>query len=104
MGWALALVATIAPMVCRRRLMKTLHACIFEPELGRRLHWLSHALIAIIISRFIAACVAFSQINDYQVSFSLGIWGTAVAAIVAYPIQEMGRDVALGTEQIRPFV
>lgn len=105
LSWLVAFVATMAPIVCLRRLGNALYS---QPPLSlavaRRFHWLGHALIANIFFGFVAAGIASSQINDYQVSFSLGFWGTFVAATIAYMVAEMVREGALAAEENRAFV
>src|SRR5574337_616578 len=93
LAWLLAFVATIAPIVCLRSLGKALYT---QPPLSfivaRRFLWLGHALLAA------------SQIKAYQLTFSLGFWGTVIAAILAYVVAEIVREGARAAEENREFV
>ena len=105
LGWLLGFVATMAPLVCLRRLGKALHV---QPPLSslvaQRFRWLGHALLGNIAIGFVASCVAASQIKGYQITFSLGFWGTVIAAILAYVVAEMVREGARAIEENREFV
>lgn len=105
LAWLLAFVATIAPIVCLRSLGKALYT---QPPLSfivaRRFLWLGHALVTNIVIGFAAALLAASQIKAYQLTFSLGFWGTVIAAILAYVVAEIVREGARAAEENREFV
>ena len=101
----LAFVATMAPIVCLRRLGYALYTqAPLSFVVARRFSWLGHALVANIVIGFAAGVIAASQINEYQISFSLGFWGTFIAAILAYVVAEMVREGARAAEENREFV
>ncbi|MEO8988648.1 MAG: hypothetical protein ABI293_11560 [Rhodanobacter sp.] len=101
----LAFVAAIAPIVCLRRLGYALYTqAPLSFVVARRFSWLGHALVANIVIGFAAGVIAASQINEYQISFSLGFWGTFIAAILAYVVAEMVREGARAAEENREFV
>lgn len=101
----LAFVAALAPIVCLRGLGKALYN---QPPLsfivGRRFLWLGHALVVNIVVGWIAAFIFASQIKQHQLSFSLGFWGTFIAAILAYVVAEIIREGALAAKENREFV
>ena len=105
LGWLLAFVATMAPLVCLRRLGKALHT---QPPLSfivaRRFRGMGHALLANIVIGFAASWIAASQVDDYQITFSLGFWGTVIASLLAYVVAEMVREGARAIEENREFV
>lgn len=103
--WLLVLVATMAPIVCLRRLGNALYT---QPTLSaavaKGFQWLGHTLIANIFIGFAAAAIAGSQIKDYQLTFSLGFLGTFIAATLAYVVAEIMREGARAAEENRAFV
>ncbi|CAM5228555.1 hypothetical protein [Rhodanobacter lindaniclasticus] len=105
LAWLLAFVATMTPIVCLRRLGKALYT---QPPLSfavaRRFLWLGRALVINIVIGFAASWVAASQIEAYQITFSLGFWGTVIAAILAYVVAELVREGARAIEENREFV
>lgn len=105
LAWVLSFAVAMAPIVCLRKLGKALYT---QPPLSfavaRRFSWLGHALVANIVGGFAAGWIAASQIPQYQLTFSLGFLGTAVAAILAYVVAEMVREGARASEENREFV
>jgi hypothetical protein len=101
----LAFFAAMAPIVCLRNLGKALYT---EPPLSfivaRRFLWLGRALVFNIVAGCAAGLIAASQIKDYGFTFSLGFWGTVIAATLAYVVAEMVREGALAAEENREFV
>ena len=101
----LAFVAAMAPIVCLRSLGKALYT---QPPLSyivaRRFLWLGRALVINIVVGWIAGWIAASQIKEYQLTFSLGFWGTFIAAILAYIVADMIREGARAAEENREFV
>ena len=53
---------------------------------------------------FAASWIAASQVDDYQITFSLGFWGTVIASLLAYVVAEMVREGARAIEENREFV
>ena len=105
LAWLLTLVATLAPIVCLRRLGYALYTqAPLSFIVAQRFMWLGRALVANIVIGFVAGSIAASQIKEYQLSFSLGFWGTFIAAILAYVVAEMVREGALASEENREFV
>jgi hypothetical protein len=105
LSWLLAFIATMAPIMCLRQLGKALYTrSPLSLVVARRFHFLGHALVANIFIGFAAAWIAASQIKEYQISFSLGFWGTFIAAILAYVVAEMVREGARAAEENREFV
>ncbi|MEO8810597.1 MAG: hypothetical protein ABI386_10160 [Rhodanobacter sp.] len=105
LAWLLGFVAAIAPIVCLRRLGKAL--CTQPPLsfiVARRFLWLGRALVINILTGFAAAWIAASQVDEFQFSFSLGFWGTLIAAILAYVVADMIREGALAAEENREFI
>ena len=105
LAWLLSFVATMAPIVCLRRLGKALYT---RPPLSfvvaRHFLWLGRALVINIVIGAAASWIAASQIKDYQLTFSLGFWGTFIAAMLAYVVAEMVREGARAAEENREFV
>lgn len=104
-AWLLGFVAAMTPIVCLRSLGKALYT---QPPLSlivaRRFLWLARALVANIVIGFAAGLLAASQIKEYQLSFSLGFWGTFIAAILAYVVADVIREGARAAEENREFV
>ncbi|HWU75851.1 MAG TPA: hypothetical protein VN043_05060 [Rhodanobacter sp.] len=104
-AWLLTLVATLTPIVYLRRLGYALYT---QPPLSfivaRRFLWLGRALVAHIVLGFAAGLIAVSQIKEYDFPFSLGFWGTFVAAILAYVVADVIREGARAAEENREFV
>lgn len=105
LAWLLSFVATIAPIVCLRSLGKALYT---RPPLSlivaKRFLWLGRALVINMVVGWGAAWIFASQIKEYQLSFSLGFWGTVIAAMLAYVVAEMIREGARAAEENREFV
>lgn len=103
--WLLAFAATMAPIICLRRLGKALY---LHPPLSlvvaSRFRWLAHTLLANIVVSFVAGLMASSQFAQYQFTFSLGFWGTLTAAILAYVVADMVREGARAAEENREFI
>lgn len=105
LAWLLAFVATMAPIVCLRRLGKALYVeAPLSFVVARRFLGLGHALVANIVIGFVAARIVASQITEYQSTFGLGFWGTVVAVILAYVMADIVREGARATEENREFV
>lgn len=104
-AWLLASVATLAPIVCLRRLGYALYTqAPLSFIVARRFLWLGRALVANMVLGFAAGSLAASQIKEYQFSFSLGFWGTVLAAILAYVVADIIREGARAAEENREFV
>jgi hypothetical protein len=105
LAWLLGFVATMAPLVCLRRLGKALYV---QPPLSaavaRCFLWLGHALIANIVVGFIASWIGASQIAHYRLTVSFGFWGTLTAAMLAYVVADLVREGARAIEENREFV
>lgn len=105
LAWLLTLAANLAPIVCLRRLGYALYT---QPPLSflvaRRFLWLGRALVANIVIGFAAGLIAASQLKGYDFSFSLGFWGTFVAAILAYVVADVIGEGARAAEENREFV
>ncbi len=105
LAWLLTLVATLAPIVCLRRLGYALYTqAPLSFIVARRFAWLGRALIANLVIGFVAGSIAASQVKKYDLSFSLGFWGTVLAAILAYVVADVIREGALAAEENREFV
>lgn len=105
LAWLLALSATLAPIVCLRKLGHALYTqAPLSALVAQRFLWLGRALVANIILGVVAASIASSQIKQYEVSFSLGFWGTLIAAILAYVVADVIREGARAAEENREFV
>lgn len=105
LAWLLALIATMAPIVCLRGLGKALYVeTPLSFVVARRFLWLGRALVANIVIGFASGWIAASQIKEYQLTFSLGFWGTFIAAILAYIVADMIREGARAAEENREFV
>jgi hypothetical protein len=105
LAWLLSFFATMAPIVCLRSLGKALYTqAPLSFIVGRRFLWLGRALVINIVIGFAAALIAASHIKEYQLTFSLGFWGTLIAATLAYTVAEMVREGALAIEENREFV
>lgn len=105
LSWLLAFLATIAPIVCLRRLGKALYTqAPLSLVVARRFHWLGHALVGNLVFGFAAAWIAASQIKEYQMTLSFGFWGVVIAATLAYVVAEMVHEGARATEENREFV
>ncbi|MEO8992951.1 MAG: hypothetical protein ABI299_00010 [Rhodanobacter sp.] len=103
--WLLAFIGTMAPLVCLRRLGTALYRqAPLSFVVAKRFRWLGHALVANILVSFIAGLMAASQTAQYQLTFSLGFWGTVTAAILAYVVADMVREGARATEENREFI
>lgn len=105
LAWLLGFVATLAPIVSLRRLGKALYT---QPPVSflvaRRFLSLGRALVSNIVLGGVAGWIAAGQIKQYQLSFSLGFWGTVIAAILAYVVADMLREGACAIEENREFV
>lgn len=105
LAWLLTLVATLAPIVCLRRLGYALYTqAPLSFIVARRFTWLGRALVANIVIGFVAGWIAASQIKEYEFSSSLGFWGTVLAAILAYVVADVIREGARAAEENREFV
>lgn len=105
LAWLLTLVATLAPIVCLRRLGYALYTqAPLSFIVAQRFAWLGRALVANIAIGFVAGSIAASQLKGYDFSFSLGFWGTVLAAILAYVVADMIREGARASEEHREFV
>ena len=105
LGWLLTLVATLAPIVCLRRLGYALYTqAPLSFVVAQRFLWLGRALVANIVIGFAAGLIAASQIEGYDFTFSLGFWGTFMAAILAYVVADVIREGARAAEENREFV
>lgn len=103
--WLLAFVATMAPIVCLRRLGNALYTqAPLSLMVARRFQWLGNALAANIFFSFVATSLAAREIKDYQLTFSLGFLGTFIAATLAYVVAEIMREGAWAVEENREFV
>ena len=104
-AWLLAWVATLAPIVCLRRLGYALYTQTpLSFIVAQRFLWLGRALIANIVIGFVAGSIAASQIKEYEFGFSLSFWGTVLAVILAYVVADMIREGARAAEENREFV
>lgn len=102
---AIDLVATLAPIVCLRRVGYALYTqAPLSFIVARRFMWLGRALIANIVIGFVAGSIASSQLKGYDFSFSLGFGGTVLAAIMAYVVADMIREGTRAIEENREFV
>ena len=105
LAWLLTLVATLAPIVCLRRLGYALYTqAPLSFIVAQRFMWLGRALVANIVIGFVAGSIAASQIKQYEFSSSLGFWGTVLAAILAYVVADVIREGARAAEENREFV
>ena len=105
LAWLLAFVATMAPVVCLRSLGKALYTqAPLSFIVARRFLWLGRALVGNIVIAFAAGWIAATRIEAYQLTFSLGFWGTVIAAILAYVVAELAREGARALEENREFV
>ncbi len=104
-AWLLAFAASMAPIVCLRSLGKALYTqAPLSSIVAQRFLWLGRALVGNIVIAFAAGWIAATQIKAYQLTFSLGFWGTVIAAILAYVVAEMVREGALALEENREFI
>lgn len=105
LAWLLGFSATAAPLICLRRLGKTLfQEAPLSFVVARRFRWLGHALGTSIILGFTAGWLATSQITDYRISFGSGFWATLTATLLAYVVADLVRDGAQAAKENREFV
>lgn len=105
LAWLLTLVATLAPIVCLRRLGYALYTqAPLSFIVAQRFLGLGRALVANIVIGFVAGAIAASQFKTYEFSSSLGFWGTVLAAILAYVVADVIREGTRAAEENREFV
>lgn len=105
LAWFLTLVANLAPIVCLRRLGYALYTQLpLSFIVARRFLWLGRALVANIVIGFAAGLIPAGQLKGYDFTFSLGFWGTVVAAILAYVVADVIREGARAAEENREFI
>ncbi len=101
LAWLLAVVASMAPIVCLRSLGNALYIQLpLSFIVARRILWPGRALV----TKIAVFWIAVSQVQEYQLTFSLGFRGTVIAAILASMVAGMVHEDARATEESREFV
>lgn len=105
LAWVLGFASAMAPLICLRRLGKALLAQVpLSFTVASRFRWLGHALISNILVGLLSSVLAVSQIPQYQLSLTMGFWGTFTAALLAYVMADLVHDGARAAEENREFV
>lgn len=105
LAWLFGFTATVSPLVCLRRLGKSLYLkSPLSSEVANGFRALGHALSANIALGFAASWLAASQLANYQISFGSGLLATITAALLAYVVADLVRAGLQATEENREFV
>lgn len=105
LAWILGFASAMAPLICLRQLGKALHVQVpLSFTVARRFRWLGHALTCNILIGLLSSMLAVSQIPQYQLSLTMGFWGTFTASLLAYVMADLVRDGAQAAEENREFV
>lgn len=98
-------IAALAPLMALRRLGSALYrGAPLSLPVAERFRGLARALTFNLIAGCIASLLSDYALATYRFNFSIGFWGTLVAAILAYLVAQIIREGALAAEENRAFV